>query len=315
MKRGLILAAALAALARPSTSRAQVPSTAPAQSPFGGGIQFGTPPPAPPPIGSTSPVAGQPPSTSTTTVRRPTGPASLSGVVLTPTAYRGTGRQVLGLNLDFVGAYYIGRIYGKNDLQWTIDKKNYVDRIGQWFFMVDGKMQIQTEGPVRPAVASGVIGSYVFRDGAAAAVGSISGATTIKPAATQSLAGTYLVATKRVLRTVVLSGGIMDGDIASQPYLLSDFISSPQALLLSGHPGQTPHANSMLFGSLLWTSDPTSPFGIEFMKPTGAPLKPVLINVRLGHFRFATFELAYLGFQGGWDLLGNITFRYTQFPR
>ena len=56
--------------------------------------------------------------------------AALSGIVLMPTAYRGRGKNSIGLGLDFNAAYYIGRLYGKNKYEWTIDKKNYLDRVG-----------------------------------------------------------------------------------------------------------------------------------------------------------------------------------------
>nr|MBP7796902.1 hypothetical protein [Elusimicrobiales bacterium] len=53
---------------------------------------------------------------------------SISGIVLTPTAYRSNGINEIGPALDFNAAYYIGRLYGKNTFQWTTDKKNYLDR-------------------------------------------------------------------------------------------------------------------------------------------------------------------------------------------
>ena len=75
----------------------------------------------------------------------------LSGVVLMPTAYRGRGVNKIGPNLDINGAYFIGRLYGKNSLSWTTSKKNYLDRIGLWMLSLDAKMMVQTETTWRKA--------------------------------------------------------------------------------------------------------------------------------------------------------------------
>src|SRR5208283_2574774 len=100
-------------------------------------------------------------SSSSGTIRPPleAPPAAVSGVVLTPTAYRGLGHfNRPGLGLDFNGVYYIGRLYGKNSLPYTLDKTNYLDRIGFWLLSADGKMQLQSEGTWRPAMAEGAQG-------------------------------------------------------------------------------------------------------------------------------------------------------------
>ena len=88
----------------------------------------------------------------------------LSGIVLMPTAYRGHGRNAIGLGLDINAAYYIGRLYGKNSYNWTTSKKNYLDRLGIWLLSADSKMQVQTEGDWRPAMSAGVQGILKFRD-------------------------------------------------------------------------------------------------------------------------------------------------------
>ena len=89
---------------------------------------------------------------------------ALSGIVLMPTAYRGTGTNEIGPGLDINAAYIIGRLYGKNTYDWTLEKKDYLDRIGLWILSADGKLQVQTEGKYRPAVAAGVQGIFSFRD-------------------------------------------------------------------------------------------------------------------------------------------------------
>src|SRR3990167_7542347 len=89
---------------------------------------------------------------------------TLSGILLTPTAYLGNQKEGIGLGLDINASYYIGRLYGKNTLPWTTEKTNFIDRVGVWFLSADGKMQIQREGRFKPALAVGVDGTYTFRD-------------------------------------------------------------------------------------------------------------------------------------------------------
>ena len=71
-------------------------------------------------------------------------PAALSGVVMTPTAYRGTDQENRpGLGLDANAVYYIGRLYGKNDM--SSHPTNYIDRVGVWFLSADGKQLNPTD--------------------------------------------------------------------------------------------------------------------------------------------------------------------------
>ncbi|NLO91443.1 MAG: hypothetical protein GX410_05565, partial [Elusimicrobia bacterium] len=96
---------------------------------------------------SSGPAQGYqaPSSTDTAKPQKKMEPVLLSGMVLMPTAYRSTGRNSIGLNLDINAAYYIGRLYGKNSYTWTTNKKNYLDRIGLWVLSADAKMTVQTE--------------------------------------------------------------------------------------------------------------------------------------------------------------------------
>ena len=88
----------------------------------------------------------------------------LSGLVLMPTAYKSTGINELGPALDINAAYIIGRLYGRNDYDWTMENKDYLDRIGLWLLSAEGKLLVQTEGKFRPALAAGVQGIYSLRD-------------------------------------------------------------------------------------------------------------------------------------------------------
>jgi hypothetical protein len=44
-------------------------------------------------------------------------------------------------------------------------------------------------------------------------------------------------------------------------------------------------------------------------------MSPKLINLQLGTMLRLNFQLSYLKFDGGWDLLGMFQFRYSHFPK
>ncbi|MBI4056234.1 MAG: hypothetical protein HY399_01650 [Elusimicrobia bacterium] len=244
----------------------------------------------------------------------PEPPTSLSGMVLMPNAYRGYGKNAIGLGLDFNAAYYIGRLYGKNSLSWTTAKTNYIDRVGQWFLTVDGKMQIQTEQGWRPALAAGAQGTFAFRDAPQPTLNSPSVSLKVDQKKTKGLGGIYVVASKRWFPKWITSFGYMEGNAADQLSLLSEFLT-PEALKFSGHPGQEATSHNLLFGGVTWLVSGSYPVVVEWIKPQGAPANPMLLNFRLGQFLKLNFEISYLTYQGGWDLLGMFQFRYSYFPR
>ncbi len=242
-------------------------------------------------------------------------PISLSGIVLMPTAYRGKGKNTLGTALDINAAYYIGRLYGKNTLDWTLEKTNYIDRVGIWLLTADAKMLVQTESRWRPALATGVQAIYVFRD---------SPSPTLNPAAAQSftvpvdktdaLLGSYVVLSKRAHPKLIASIGYMEGNVTDIFPHLSEFLTK-EALVFGPYAGQTATSRNLLFAGLIWLPKPTYPLGIEFIIPQGAPASPKLINLHLGQLLKLNFEVSYLTFDGGWDLLGMFHYRYTYFPK
>ena len=240
--------------------------------------------------------------------------APLSGIVLMPTAYRGRGKNSIGLGLDFNAAYYIGRLYGKNKYDWTVEKTNYLDRVGLWMLSADTKMLVQTEGRWRPAVASGVQGIFQFRDAPQPPINGTFNLT-IKATGkkTASYANAYVVLTKRVHPKFILNAGYSDGDMPKVLYQLSEFLSK-QAMSLNGVTDPSIPAG-MLFGGLMWLPKPDSPIGVEVMIPQGAPMNPKLFNFHLGTLLKLNFEISYLTFKGGWDALGMFQFRYGYFPK
>ncbi len=241
------------------------------------------------------------------------GKVPLSGIVLMPTAYRGRGRNTIGLGLDFNAAYYIGRLYGKNTYTWTTEKKNYLDRLGVWLISADSKMQVQTEGTWRPAMSAGVQGILKFRDSPQPTLNQPTATVKVTSKNTDTFANAYVVLTKRLHPKFLLNAGYSDGDMPRVIYSFSEFLSK-EALSLNGHPNAS-IPSGMLFGGFMWLPRKDSPIGLEFMLPQGAPQSPKLINLHLGTLLKMNFELSYLSFKGGWDLLGMFQFRYNYLPR
>jgi len=239
----------------------------------------------------------------------PESKAALGGIVLMPTAYRGHGKNSIGLGLDFNAAYYIGRLYGNNNFYWA-QKTNYLDRVGLWLLIADAKMLIQTEGRWRPAVASGVQGIFKFRDAPQTAVYLNVKAT---GKTTDTSANAYVVLTKRLHPKLILNAGYSDGDMPKVIYQLSEFLSN-EAFRESGVPNPV-IPTGMLFGGLMWLPKPNSPIGVEIMAPQGAPQSPKLFNFHLGTLLKMNFEISYLSFKNGWDLLGMFQYRYSYFPK
>ncbi|MDD2804204.1 MAG: hypothetical protein PHV33_01510 [Elusimicrobiales bacterium] len=245
------------------------------------------------------------------------GKVPLSGIVLMPTAYRGRGRNAIGLGLDFNAAYYIGRLYGKNSYVWTVEKKNYLDRVGLWLLSADSKMQVQTEGRWRPAMAAGVQGILKFRDAAQPTLNQPSVSTKIDSKNTDTYANAYVALTKRLHPKFLVNAGYSDGDMPKVIYGLSEFLSKEAINLSNDRPSgdalQIP--TGMLFGGIMWLPKRDSPIGLEVMVPQGAPQSPKLFNLHLGTLLKLNFELSYLTFKGGWDLMGMFQFRYNYLPK
>lgn len=242
-------------------------------------------------------------------------PAAVSGVVLTPTAYRGAGRfSGPGIGLDINAAYFIGRLYGKNSFENTVRKTSSIDRIGVWLLVAEGKMQIQSESRLRPAVSVGAQGGFSFRDAPQPSINTANSISVpVQQKTTRYLSDAFIVGSKNIygVRTSV---GFMQGNMGSFISGLSEFLS-PQGLeFYAGQRGQVTRSESVPFASLLFLPKPDRPLGIEIMKFNGSALNPLLINFKLGYFLKLNFDLAYLKFNGGYDILGTIQFRYNYFP-
>jgi hypothetical protein len=229
--------------------------------------------------------------------------------------------------LDFNAAYIIGRLYGKNTYPNAPEHTNYIDRIGLWLLQADGKMQIQSDHGWRPAVAVGGQGTLMFRDSGQPNINAPSVQAQVNAKSTQVLGDAYVVASKEIHK-VRTSVGVMQGNIGDLAANLSEYLS-PEALVYYKHnpsdfpsgayPAQSTFAptisRTVPFGSVLYLIKPDYPIGFEVMKFNGAYGNPLLINFKLGRFLHLNFDVGYLKFDGGYDLLGLFQFRYNHFPR
>jgi hypothetical protein len=245
-------------------------------------------------------------------------PAPISGLVMTPTAYRGTGKFLTpGLGLDINAMYVIGRLYGKNNFQNSTTKTNYLDRVGVWMLTGDGKMQIQSETDLRPALAVGGQGTFLFRDSGQPTITDTTGANVTVNASqktTKLLSDGYLVASKR-LGPVRTSVGLMQGTMGDAVAEFSSFLTPDALTFLANQRGQTVRSRTIPFISFFGVPKKTQQLGLEIMKFNGAALSPLMINLKVGYFLHLNFDIAYLRYQGGYDLLGLIQFRYNHFPK
>lgn len=262
--------------------------------------------------GSTAPSAGKPTATAPLRVAPPT---PLSGVIFTPTAYRGHDQDNSpGLGLDINAAYVIGRLYGKNSFKNSPAKTNYLDQVGVWMLTADGKMQLQSETEIRPAVAFGTQGTLLFRDTSqptASGPGPVT--ANVSNNSTQLLSDAYLVMTKKFYFTR-LSLGIMFGDFGDAVAQFSNFLSPTALEFYAQDPGQTVVSHTIPFMNVIFMPTSNHPIELEAMNFDGAALHPMLINLKASHYLKMDFNLGYLKFDGGYDLLGIIAYRYNFWP-
>lgn len=238
---------------------------------------------------------------------------SISGIVLTPTAYRSNGINEIGPSLDFNAAYYIGRLYGKNTFDWTRDKKNYLDRIGIWYFETDGKLLIQRETKTIPSFSSGFKGIFTFRDSPQPTLNTPGTSFKVNNKNTNTYASIYFVLSKHISKKFVINGGYSDGDFSKFIYQTSEFLSEDAIKTTTG---KTPYiSKSALFAGMIYIAKEKMPLGFEIIIPQGSALSPKLINLQLGSLLKLNFQISYLTYKGGYEYLGTFNFRYSFFPR
>ncbi len=236
---------------------------------------------------------------------------SISGIVLSPTAYRANGINEIGGSIDFNAAYYIGRLYAKNNFDWTMDKENYLDRIGIWYFETDGKLLIQRETKFFPSFSSGFKGIYTFRDSPQPSLTTPSASIKVTGKNTNSYTAIYFTISKQVSKNFILNVGYMDGEFNNFIYQTSEFLSE-NAIKAGGK--ELRISNSTVFAGFVYTAK-KNPIGFEVLIPQGSTLSPKLINFQLGSLLKLNFQISYLTYKGGYEYLGTFNFRYSFYPR
>jgi hypothetical protein len=183
--------------------------------------------------------------------------------------------------------YFIGSLYSKNDYVNAPQHTSELYRLGVWLLTVDGKMQIQSDGPWRPAVAVGAQTTFMFRDSPQPSINTPTTTVQVTAKSTQILTDAYVVASKNS-HGVRTSLGVMQGSIGNLPANLSQYLT-PEALQF--YKQQPPFGpvgpvttNTVPFFSLFYMLKPDYPIGFEVMKFDGAGSSPMLIDLKLGRF-------------------------------
>lgn len=238
---------------------------------------------------------------------------SISGLVITPTAYRSYGLNEIGTSIDINAVYYIGRLYAKNKFDWSVDKKNYLDRIGLWYLETDGKILLQKERKYIPAFSSGVKASFTFRDSPQPNLTSPSASFKVDSKNTNQLFSLYFVISKHLTSKLISSLGYSDGDFGKTVFMLSEFLSDRSSQLTYNHPITI--SKSTLFLNTFYIIKEKYLLGFEIIIPQGSTFSPKLINLQFANFLKLNFQLSYLTYKGGDELLGMFNFRYSFYPR
>ncbi|MEK6543854.1 MAG: hypothetical protein AABZ44_05410 [Elusimicrobiota bacterium] len=254
-------------------------------------------------------VAGSQPSWVSWRVRTP--PAS--GTVLTPSAYRkiplyydsqySSTKKLLPVNVDITTTYYIGRLYGYNKLdELTTRRRELFSRLGAWFLQLEGKAILEAEGTYLPQLAVGAEGSYMLKDTKAPGVSNPTFAFNLEQKDTsRAFHGLFLVASKDWgwLQTGV---GWIEGDAPSKLIYLTEFLNN-ESKSDKGYFVNTRLKITRRFA-----------LSAEYLKPLQSVGAPWLLNLQLGNLLRANFDLAYLRYNRGYDILAHLNFRYTLYP-
>ncbi len=244
------------------------------------------------------------------TVRTPTAfqKKEEPGEYLFNTKYLFSRKPLVGLNLDFILSYYIGRLFGKNDPYGSSKyRTDYITRIGLWLLTVDGKLTLPYLENRLFSLALGGRYTYMFRDISQPSPGAAP-TFTIKPGKSASLPATYVAVSKAWTKNAVHIGALWGKEDEVIPSL-SEYIYYYYYKV-----GQWQKSKAIVFGGIHTRIIPHLNLKIEALNLLGNPLKPWLFNIDLGRFLPANFQLAYFCYKYGWDILGYFNFRYTFYP-
>ncbi len=234
-----------------------------------------------------------------------------TGIMLTPSAYRriplyesdasGT-EHVLPINWDVTLSYYIGRLYGYNKLEeLTTTRKNLFSRIGVSFLQTDVKFILERETGQVPQIALGLEGASMLRDVGAPSVANPTAEFQIKKENQRLFGGLYVAASKEIgwIRPTV---GWVRGNSMSKLIYLTEFLP------------KSSESDSGVFVNMSVGANSRYAFQWEYLRPLRARGAPWMINAQLGKMLHANFDLAYLHYERGYEILAHLSFRLTIYP-
>ena len=222
-------------------------------------------------------------------------------IISIPTAYR-QATYTRGLNVDFLLTYYVGRLYGTDEIS---ARPMFVDyRIGLWLFTGDFKVVLESEKDFIFNLACGYRYTYLMGDRPLEAAGS---SFSFKLGAeTGALNSWYIVISKRLLPKTYFHIGYMLGDEDSIYKYFSEYLYKRIKWTSSG---------SSLFFSLDTTLLPIIRLQVEVIHPTSHPYNPWIIQTNLGRILLgANFKLSFIQYKTGHDLVGIFCFPFTLYP-
>ncbi len=241
-------------------------------------------------------------------------PPPRTGLILAPTALRNDINSNYGLNVDCMFSYYIGQIFGQHG---NIEQNNIIvankgtdsiGKLGVWLLTVDAKWCLFNEWEAIPSIAAGYMYTMLLQDQIGAPVSSnttqveqsISLSGHGQKAAFTSLSSIYLAVSKKLFwETTFHAGYIMGTQDEFLPYL-SQYLSTSD------------ESNKAYFFGISRPIFARMGLRVEFTGMLNAPLSPWLVNVHID--RLSSFDLAYFHFDGGYSILGYLSFRFTVFP-
>ncbi|MBI2071025.1 MAG: hypothetical protein HYT79_10555 [Elusimicrobia bacterium] len=234
-----------------------------------------------------------------------------SGLMLTPAAYRriplydsdaSASSKLLPVNVDILASYYIGRLYSYNRLEeLTSTRRSLFSRIGVMFWQVDAKVILEREGPLLPELAVGMESSMMLNNAPAPSVSAAPGVTLTTKEKNRTFNGLFLVASKN-FGWFNPSLGWVQGDSPSKLIYLSEFLTRDS------------DAKSGYFGGVVLKLGRRFALKGELIRPVGVKAAPYLINLQVGQALHANFDLAYLAYERGYEVMAHINFRYTFYP-
>lgn len=225
-----------------------------------------------------------------------------SGQVLTSTPFRNLDPR-RGLNIDFLLAYYIGRLYGEN-LYGGKMIADIISPINFLLFSSDIKLVLETERDWPISWAAGYKYTFLFASKKLAPGQSASLSFQLGQE-TGSFGSAYAVIGKSFLQTSV-SAGFIQGEDPRILQFLSEYLYNRLDWKLT---------TTSAYFSIDTRIIPTIRLKIEAVHPLDNPLDPWLIHTNLGQILKTNFDIAFIKYIDGYDIIGGFWYRFTLIPR